>query len=595
VWAGKSGSTSGEGQSKASQLPLEVLAVAGPFVAIAGLILALSGVLHSILLALSPDNAGGYWAGLSGIDPGVAWAAFGVVVVTSVLLTWRVDINIFGLSEFYRSRLVRCYLGATRNKRNPHPFTGFDENDDLALASLRTTPPSACGPVKPGAADRAPFAGPFPIVNCTLNLGGSSDLAVKTRRSDCFTMTPLHCGFNHKDPRGRRFAAAGGYCATENYCGSEESPTLGLAVAVSGAAANPNMGYHTSPLTAFLMTVFNARLGCWFANPSSKKPISRIAPRFALPSLVKELFGTADDESSFVDVSDGGHFENLGIYELVRRRCRLIIASDAECDPELTFGSLGNVIRLCEVDFGAKIKIDVSSIRKDPRTGRSTSHCAVGKIEYGNGGLGTLIYIKSSLLMDENTAVLEYLADHPEFPHESTADQFFTEDQFESYRKLGYDCTKRTFRDTALRNSRDEDLEQFAEELTDTWTPVKNSPASFISSTNSLSRLWKELGKDPALGNLSNEIINHTPPPPGRPAAVTPREFYFCNQIIQLMENVHLDLKLDDTWDDPDNAGWKDLFLRCSRSGTFRIVWDKSCSTYGKRFHYFCRRKLNLS
>jgi hypothetical protein len=307
------------------------------------------------------------------------------------------------------------------------------------------------------------------------------------------------------------------------------------------------------------------------------------------------LFGTADDESRFVDISDGGHFENLGIYELVRRRCRLIIACDAECDPDMTFASLGNVIRICEVDFGAKIKIDVSSIRKDRRTGRSTSHCAVGKIEYGNGGLGTLIYIKSSLLEDENTAVLQYLSQHPDFPQESTADQFFTEDQFESYRKLGYDCTKRTFRDSALKNIGASYLEDFAQELTDTWTPVKNSPASFISSTNSLSRLWDELGKDPALRTLSNEIINHTPPPPGRPVAVTPREFYFCNQIIQLMENVHLDLKLDDTWDDPDNAGWKDLFQRCSRSGTFRIVWDKSCTTYGKRFHNFCKRKLNLS
>ena len=109
-----------------------------------------------------------------------------------------------------------------------------------------------------------------------------------------------------------------------------------------------------------------------------------------------------------------------------------------------------------------------------------------------------------------------------------------------------------------------------------------------------LSRLWETLGTDPQLLNLSNEIINHTPPPPGPPVIVTPREVYFCNEIIQLMENVHLDLKLDDTFDDPDNAGWKDLFLKCSRSATFRIVWDKSCGTYGKRFHYFCRRKLNL-
>jgi len=604
VMAGKSGATSGEDKSKASQWPLEVLAVAGPFVAIAGIILAISTALHSVLLAVSPakmaaGSDGAYWAGLQAIDPGSVWVAFAVVLATGFVLTWRLDINIFSLSEFYRSRLVRCYLGATRTRRNPHPFTGFDEADDLALAKLRTQTPTGCRQAvetatKEDAEGRAPFAGPFPIVNCTLNLGGSSDLAVKTRRSDCFTMTPLHCGFNHKGPRGRRFAASGGYCPTESYCGSKESLTLGQAIAVSGAAANPNMGYHTSPQTSFLMTVFNARLGGWFANPALKKPATRVSPTFAFHSLVNELFGTADDASKFVDISDGGHFENLGIYELVRRRCRLIIAGDAECDPDLTFGSLGNVIRLCEVDFGAKIKIDVSSIRKDARTGRSRSHCAVGRIEYANGGIGDLIYIKSSLLEDENTAVLEYLSEHPEFPHESTADQFFTENQFESYRKLGYDCTKRTFRDSTLKSVQDVELEAFAQELTDIWTPVKNSAPSFISSANSLSRLWETLGKDPALQNLSNEIINHTPPPPGRPVAVSPREFYFCNEIIQLMENVHLDLHLDDTWDDPDNAGWKDLFLKCSRSATFRIVWDKSCGTYGKRFHYFCKRKLNL-
>jgi hypothetical protein len=219
----------------------------------------------------------------------------------------------------------------------------------------------------------------------------------------------------------------------------------------------------------------------------------------------------------------------------------------------------------------------------------------VGRIEYANGGIGDLIYIKSSLLESEDTAVLEYMSGHPTFPHETTADQFFTEDQFESYRKLGYDCGRRTFRDSVLRGVTDVDLEQFAREMTETWTPVRNSKLAFISSTRGLIQLWETLGKDAALRNLSNEIINHTPPPPGRPTVVTPREFYFCNEIIQLMENVHLDLDLDDTWDDPDNAGWKDLFLKCSRSATFRVVWEKSNGTYGKRFHNFCRRKLNLS
>jgi len=602
VLAGKSGATTGQGSgdgsenegSKASNLPLEILAAVGPLIAIAGLVIALSTALHAVLLAVSTAPSGvTYWVGLPYINLNIVLAALAIVAAASFVLTWRVDINIFSLSEFYRSRLVRCYLGATREKRSPHPFTGFDEKDDIPLASLRNETPAACGPMDEEPDGRAPFAGPFPIVNCTLNLGGSSDLAVKTRQSDCFTMTPLHCGFNHKRTGARR-SVAGGYSPTEHYCGYKEAPTLGLAVAVSGAAANPNMGYHTAPLTSFLMTVFNTRLGCWFANPASPKPVGRFSPHFALPSLLKELLGTADDESSFVDVSDGGHFENLGVYELVRRRCRLIIASDAECDPELHFESLGKLIRLCEVDFEAKISIDVSSIRPDPRTGRSKCHCAVGRIEYGNGTLGTLIYIKASLLDEENTSVLQYHSEHATFPHETTANQFFTEDQFESYRQLGYDCAKRTFRDAALKSIDDHELEVFATQITELWTPVKNLPASFINSTTALSALWETLGKDPDLLRLSNEIINHTPPKPGPPVKVAPREFYFCNEIIQLMENVHLDLKLDDTFDDPDNAGWKDLFLKCSRSATFQSVWEKSRNTYGKRFQYFCKRRLNL-
>lgn len=551
---------SGEGVSKASQMALEALAVAGPLVAIAGLVIALSAALHYVLLAVSRAPAGGfygsYWEGLHYIGSGSVLAALAIILAASLVLTWRVDINIFGLSEFYRSRLVRCYLGATRWRRSPHPFTGFDENDDLLLASLRHKPPQVRGLVEEETDGKAPFAGPFPIVNCTLNLGGSSDLAVKTRQSDCFTMTPLHCGYyRNRNHTGGRRLSAGGYAPTESYCG-REAPTLGTAVAVSGAAASPNMGYHTSPITSFLMTVFNVRLGCWFANPAGKTRIYRFSPRFAFPSLLRDLLGTADDKSDFVAISDGGYFENLGLYELVRRRCSLIVACDAECDPEIQFEGLGKVIRLCEVDFGAKIKIDVSSIQRDPRTGRSKSHCAVGRIDYCNGNLGTLIYIKASLLEDENTAVLQYHSEHPMFPHETTANQFFTEDQFESYRKLGYDCAKRTFRDAIFKSFGDDDLENFAQQLADLWTPVKNLPASFINSTTALSRLWETLGTDPQLLNLSNEIINHTPPPLRPPAVVTPRELYFCNELIQLMENVHLDLKLDDTWDDPDNAGW---------------------------------------
>jgi hypothetical protein len=331
----------------------------------------------------------------------------------------RVDINEFSLNAFYRNRLVRCYLGATRTERQPQNFTGFDGADDMPVAAL---------------AD-GPLCGPLHVVNCALNLGGSSDLALHTRHSAAFTLTPFYCGSSYKS---HDLTTCGelGYLPTAAYGGRRGAPTLGQAIAVSGAAASPNMGYHTSPVTAFLLTLFNVRLGWWFPNPG-RTTAALPSPPFSLSYLLAELFGGATDRSRFVMISDGGHFENLAAYELVRRRCRVIVLSDGECDATMTFEGLGTLIRMCEVDFGARITIDVSALR--PTSTRwSRSRWAVGSISYGDGTPdGVLIYLKASMSGDEDTSVLQYKASHPTFPHESTGNQFYGEDQFESYRRLG--------------------------------------------------------------------------------------------------------------------------------------------------------------
>src|ERR1019366_6022241 len=115
---------------------------------------------------------------------------------------------------------------------------------------------------------------------------------------------------------------------------SHDGIMLGTTVAISGAAANPNQGYHTSAAVAFLMTVFNVRLGWCLGNPAGSTPSSN-GPTFGLVYTLAELFGTTNSESTFVNLSDGGHFDNLGLYELVRRRCRYIIVCDAEQDEGL--------------------------------------------------------------------------------------------------------------------------------------------------------------------------------------------------------------------------------------------------------------------
>src|SRR5262249_286117 len=310
--------------------------------------------------------------------------------------------NEFSLNAFYRSRLVRCYLGATRFRpgdRHPQNFTGFDDDDDLKLCELTSASGMAGG-------------GPLHIVNCALNLGGSSDLALHTRHSASFTLSPLQCGSSYLSRAQTGEARELGYVSTDAYGGRFGTPTLGQAISVSGAAASPNMGYHTSPVVSFLLTVFNVRLGWGFPRPA-KAATTFPSPHFSLRYLFAELFGGANDKSKFLMISDGGHFENLAAYELVRRKCRVIIVSDAECDPELTFAGLGTLIRVCDVDFGVKILIDVTAIRRDQGARWSTGRYAVGRIVYGGGTPdGIFIYLKASMTGRENTAVLQYKSSH---------------------------------------------------------------------------------------------------------------------------------------------------------------------------------------
>ena len=440
--AGNSASTVGTPSKSTSVQAKEVLAAVAPFVFIGGLLLGVGWALDQVIWL----NATQTWqtAG-SGAHTGhssflnVSLLVLAACAGALLLMASRVDINQFSLNSFYRNRLVRCYLGATRI-RNPQNFTGFDGQDDLSLADLS------------GTADQ-PFDGPLHIVNCALNLGGSSDLALHTRHSAAFTLSPLYCGsaYKSRDQAGKPEEI--GFLPTRAYGSPHELPTLGQAISVSGAAASPNMGYHTSPVTAFLLTLFNVRLGWWYPHPTKARAGSA-APALSLGYLLAELFGGANDTSGFLMISDGGHFENLAAYELIRRRCGLIVISDAECDPQLAFEGLGTLIRMCEVDFGVGISIDVKDIRTGATGGWSEKRYAVGTIDYGpDREPGTLVYLKASMTGSEDTPVLQYKASHPAFPHESTGDQFYREDQFESYRRLGREVALSAF------NSLDAQLE----------------------------------------------------------------------------------------------------------------------------------------
>jgi hypothetical protein len=146
---------------------------------------------------------------------------------------------------------------------------------------------------------------------------------------------------------------------------------------------------------------------------------------------------------NYVCLSDGGHFDNMGLYELVRRRCSYIVLGDGEQDQDATCEGLANAIRRCRIDFGVEITINITNLTQKQKDKDST-HVVKGDIIYpgSNQEKGTLIYIKTTLSGDEPVDIREYAMANPDFPQESTGDQFFDEAQFESYRKLGYHSIK---------------------------------------------------------------------------------------------------------------------------------------------------------
>jgi hypothetical protein len=236
-------------------------------------------------------------------------------------------------------------------------------------------------------------------------------------------------------------------------------------MAISGAAVSANMGGSTvRPLTP-TMTMLNVRLGYWLRNPRWVPPAEgiaitrRIAGWFtwfvqAINSyFFLEMFGRLDERSRNVYLTDGGHIENLGAYELLKRRCRLIIVVDAEADPAMKFGSFVKLQRHARIDLGIRIELPWPKIREATLTagqmiaagpefaaaqGCRGPHCAVGIIRYPHDEIGYLLYVKASLTGDEADYVIDYKRRYPLFPHEPTGDQLFTEEQFEVYRSLGF-------------------------------------------------------------------------------------------------------------------------------------------------------------
>ena len=347
---------------------------------------------------------------------GEALQLFALFVGVGLLMSYFVPVNRFSLHGMYRERLIRTFLGASRDDRQPNPFTGFDGKDDLRVPEL---------------ADVRPLH----VICTTLDAVSSTSVDGHEKQAQSFTFTPLHVGNRQVGYRpAAEYGSDGGKLGT--------GVSLGMALSVSGAAASSQLGIYSTPGTAFLMTLANARLGLWFGNPRDDKSWRNSEPPLGVGPIARELLGLTTDSNPFVYLSDGGHYENLGLWEMVARRCRYIVVSDAGADPEYSFSSLSNAIRRIRLDLGIPIEFDPIPITKAGQ-GHGNPHAAMGVIRYSamdgaSAPPGTILYLRATLAGDEPVDVLNYAKVDPLFPNDSTADQFFDEARFESYRVLGF-------------------------------------------------------------------------------------------------------------------------------------------------------------
>jgi hypothetical protein len=655
ILAGKSRQT-GSGQANVS---LETIAAIAPPVFLVGLFTLLSVLASEIIYPIPQTLSVHEYFGVLDAAPlvGIMILAFGLGVFFKVVSRF-VDVNLFSLNAMYANRLVRCYLGASRKmprwskrwgrngdrregggaptnvgsypsdtpepSRRANPVTGFDSKDDVPLASFQI------GKV----GDDTGYRGPQLLINTSLNLVATEDLAWTDRKSESFVLSPSHCG-----SKGTGYAQV---IPRE----VDKDLTIGRAIAVSGAAVDPNMNYHQSAaLTAFL-TIFNARLGYWIENPrppkpakkkkrrppgveESPKPWTGKSPLYGM-LLVSELLGGTDSKGEYVHLTDGGHFENTGVYELVRRRCRYIIACDANTDRTASDENLSNLVRLVRIDFGIRIEIDTSPLQLDGDDSRlCRSHVVIGSVRYDdvdNGqSPGVLVYIRTSMTGDEPPDIRNYATVNREFPYTTSANQFFDEAQFESYRALGDHVARVVFEDAKadaertakLWSESDYDTEfrhgnnRLFAALRRRWAEsMPGQDVRFLESAREYIEIQKMLRRDPALRDLSFQVYpelgsgSDAVPEPEEGATTAARpsatldgrrvELYAVAQMLQAIENAWIGLDLKSHPAEPISHGWWSIFRRWTATEAFHRNWPILRPEFSTEFVRFVETRLGL-
>ena len=355
-----------------------------------------------------------------------------VIFVILTLASWCLEPNANSLHRLYRDRLSKAFL-VCPSDRNIEPDEKIETIKHLPLSAL--------------SASKAPYH----LINAALNIQASRTANRRGRNADFFLFSKEFIG-----------SQTTGYVRTTDMERQAPEVDMATAMAVSGAAAASNMGSSSIKWGSPSLAMLNVRLGYWLRNPKLLFGVS-VLWRKVHDALnwyfLYEMLGMLNENRPFVYLSDGGHVENLGVYELLRRRCCVIIVIDGEADPGMHFGSLVRLERYARIDLGIRLELPWQEIREatlqasaeiekrgDPGNliSKQGPHCAIGTIRYPSGE-GRLLYVKSSLTGDESSYVVDYKRRHASFPHETTGDQFFTEEQFEAYRALGFHALQGVF------------------------------------------------------------------------------------------------------------------------------------------------------
>jgi len=385
-----------------------------------------------------------YVAGMHLVD----WDWLSVVkfiLTPALLLGFFININFFGIGRTYRDRLMETFM--------PDESSVKSGQWNLAIRSNRERLSQMCG---------SDEHGPYHLVNCNAVLVDSEVAKYRGRGGDNFMLSPLFCGSD-----------ATNWYPTKNFL--NDRMTLSTAMAISGAAANPNTGVGgrgptRNRLISFLMAFLSVRLGFWARNPYASGLHRLFAaasqPNLLYPGIIQGMLGQRlNAHAGYMELSDGGHFENTGLYELARRKADLIIVSDAGADPGFSMADLGNAIERIRVDFGYYIRFadrqyDLRQIMPgssgkssfDKKYGIAKQGFALGTIEYGPSHEGMIVLVKTTMINGMPEDVYAYRKAHGAFPDESTADQFFDEVQLESYRELGYQVVNQMMEDQPAAN-----------------------------------------------------------------------------------------------------------------------------------------------